>query len=122
MPESKSGALTSLATPQQYLGSHVFLRRATTYAVPHDSARAQNAGKGMAIQPPRDMPAHSRGHSGDDRARLRLGREFGKHTGAGPGQSGVAELREPRKMHCNNRVTPAHDWLEIVTSKARRKA
>src|SRR5579864_4381315 len=103
MAESKSAALTSLATPQALTLIQKFLKR-------------------MAIQPPRSEAPHFGGHSGQDRARFALGREFDEHTGAGSAHTRIAELLQPSKMRRHFRVAPAHDRFQIIPSETRRKA
>src|SRR5882724_3164293 len=95
MAESKSAALTSLATPQALLVLQERCER-------------------LAIQPPHDQAAHVRGHLGMDRPRLALGRKFGEYTCARPTHAGITESSEPFEMRRHFRMAPTHYRLEIV--------
>src|SRR5690242_10601258 len=103
MAESKSAALTSLATPQALLV-------------------LQERRERLAIQPPRDEPAHVRGHPGVDRPRFAFGRKFGEYTGARAAHAGITESPEPFEMLRHFRVAPAHHRLQIVPPEAGGKA
>src|SRR5690348_9856974 len=104
MAESKSAALTSLATPQ-----------ALTLALQERRER-------LAIQPPHDEAARVRGHPGMDRPRFALGRKFGKYAGARAAHARIAEPPQPFEMRRDFRVAPAHDRLEIIHPETGRKA
>src|SRR5690349_20186907 len=104
MAESKSAALTSLATPQ-----------ALTLAL-------QERREPLAIPPPHDEAAHVRGHPGVDRPRFALGRKFGEYAGARAAHARIAEPSQPFEMRRDFRVAPAHDRLEIIRPETGRKA
>src|SRR5262245_19783367 len=103
MAESKSAALTSLATPQ---------------ALPVLQERRER----LAIQPPHDQAAHVRGHLGVDLPRFALGRIFGEYTGARAAHARITELPEPFEMLRHFRMAPTHYRLQIVPSEAGGKA
>src|SRR6266571_3333086 len=113
MAESKSAALTSLATPQALTfgneqGAHPLVYPPAQALRNDKSFRSalhvfQQRRERMAIQPPHREAAHLRGHPGQDRARLALGREFGEYAGARAAQARIPELPEPFKMHRQRR-------------------
>src|SRR5262252_5568923 len=103
MAESKSAALTSLATPQALLV-------------------LQERRERLAIQPPYDQAAHVRGHLGVDRPRFAFGRKFGKYAGARAAHTGISESPEPSEMRRHFRVAPTHHRLEIVLPETGGKA
>src|SRR5580765_1827793 len=103
MAESKSAALTSLATPQALLVS-------------------QERRERLAIQPAHDEAAHVRGHLGMDQPRFALGRKFGEYTGARPAHAGITESPEPFEMRRNFRVAPTHHRLQIIPPETGGKA
>src|SRR5215470_16421360 len=103
MAESKSAALTSLATPQALLV-------------------LQERRERLAIQPPHDQAAHVRGHLGVDRPRFALGRKFGENTGTRTAHAGITELPEPLDMPRHFRMAPTHHRLQIVSPEAAGKA
>src|SRR5262249_37207283 len=102
MAESKSAALTSLATPQALLV-------------------LQERRERLAIQPPHDEAAHFRGHLGVDRPRLALGRKFDEYTGARTAHARITESPEPFEMRRHLRVAPHNHRLEIVAPEPREK-
>src|SRR5215471_14166437 len=103
MAESKSAALTSLATPQALLV-------------------LQERRERLAIQPPHDQAAHVRGHLGVDRPRFALGRKFDEYTGARAAHARITESPEPLEMRRHFRMTPTHRRLQIIPPEAGGKA
>src|SRR5882672_3616572 len=103
MAESKSAALTSLATPQALL---IFQERRER----------------LAIQPPHDEAAHLRGHLGVHRPRFAFGRKFDEYAGTRAAHAGITELPEPFEMRRHLRVAPTHHRLQIVPSETGGKA
>src|SRR5262245_21295397 len=103
MAESKSAALTSLATPQALL-------------------IAQDPRERPAIQPPHDQAAHVRGHLGVDRTRLAFGRKFGEYAGARAAQARITESPQPFEMRRNFRMAPTHHRLQIIRPETGGKA
>src|SRR5882672_9060699 len=103
MAESKSAALTSLATPQALLV-------------------LQERRERLAIQPPHDQAAHVRGHLGVDRPRFAFGRKFDEYTGARAAHAGITEPPQPFEMHRHLCVTPTHHRLQIVAPETSGKA
>src|SRR5689334_8870193 len=103
MAESKSAALTSLATPQALLV-------------------VQERRERMAVQSSYDEAAHIRGHLGVDRARLALGRKFGEYTGARAAHASITESPQPFEVHRHFRVTPTHHRLEVILPETGGKA
>ena len=91
MAESKSAALTSLATPQALTfetnrGAHPLCSSPISGAAEGKLFRSalicfQERRERMAIQPPHGEAAHLGGHPGQDRARFAFGRKFRKYTG-----------------------------------------
>ena len=103
MAESKSAALTSLATPQALL----FL---------------QERRERLSIQPPHDQAAHVRGHLGVNRPRFAFGRKFGKYAGARAAHARIAESPEPLEMRRHFRMPPTRHRFEIVAPETSGKA
>src|SRR5262245_33780904 len=103
MAESKSAALTSLATPQALLV-------------------LQERRERLAIQPPHDQASHVRGHLGVDRPRFAFGRKFGEYTGARAAHPGITESPQPFEMRRHIRVAPTHHRLQIVRPETGGKA
>src|SRR5882672_4050449 len=103
MAESKSAALTSLATPQALL----FI---------------QERRERLAIQPPHDQAAHVRGHLGVDRPRFAFGHKFGKYAGARAAHARIAESPKPLEMRRHFRMPPTRHRLEIVAPETSGKA
>src|SRR5262249_56144563 len=95
MAESKSAALTSLATPQALLV-------------------LQERRERLAIQPPHDQASHVRGHLGVDRPRFAFGRKFGKYTRARAAHSSITESPHPFQILPHFRIAPTHHPFPLI--------
>src|SRR3970282_497319 len=99
MPESKSGALTNLATPQWFK----FTKR-------------------MPLAPPRDKSAPRAGQLAEHALRLCLRREFCKHARPRSGHPRLRPPRaQPREVRRNLRAAPHGRGFEIVPAQAGEK-
>src|SRR6266852_4604105 len=113
MPESKSGALTSLATPQLISGRSIFTL---------SSISIRPVIQRMALKPLRHESAHSPRHLGLSGARVGFCLEFGEHARSGARHARLRALRpQPRKLRCHLGVAGDDERLEIVRSLPREK-
>src|SRR6266849_3653620 len=113
MPESKSGALTSLATPQLISGRSIFTL---------SSISIRPVIQRMALKPLRHESAHFPRHLGLSGARVGFCLEFGEHARSGARHARLRALRpQPRKLRCHLGVAGDDERLEIVRSLPREK-
>src|SRR5688572_33423354 len=110
MPESKSGALTSLATPHPLQNRELQepLFRPVVERVLLDS--------------PRDKAAHRIRQLRLEGPRLAFSCKLGEHAGPGTRHARLrTAASQPREVRCHFRMPGRHDRLEVVASKPRKK-
>ena len=129
MPESKSGALTSLATPQMFRRTcEPSAASKTQCGESRPSVMGQGTGsiKPFTQRVPIQPFCHKSLHSARTLPKHLLCRllriEGGKHTGSGPRHCRRPKPPQPFHMPRHFGVPPAYDRFKIVATRPRRKA
>ena len=117
MPESKSGALTSLATPQQRVPLRAFNRRRpliSETAVVQTFCSVRQGPQGVRVQPARHETGHRRRQPCENLPRRALGFEAREDSRSRTGHERGAVLSQPLEMIRYFGTKATNERLQIV--------